>query len=110
MKDVAWIIRVAGELKLSGDRFAVVPLYPFFDRMVTVAEVPELIPLVYCLGGPKDGWVYDASRAEKREPNGEGFTYEYNGEVAMLPDGRLVRLLAPVSRPVVEGEQPEAHR
>lgn len=81
----------------SGAPYAVVPLYPFFGRLVMAGEVDELVPLIYLDGGPKDGWVYDPMLIEKRESDGTGLTYAYEGDVGLLPDGRLVRIFRPAA-------------
>jgi hypothetical protein len=64
----------------------------------SVADVEERVRLAICEGGPKDGWVYDLDRMKPSDPasppmfNAGSVTYEYRGDLARLPDGRIARV------------------
>lgn len=71
--------------------------FEVFGRYMTIGDVHEAVTLILMDGGPKDGWVYDITRAGKEEHRGEPgtFTYEDVVELGKLEDGRIVRIYRP---------------
>lgn len=70
-----------------------------FGRLMNMSEVQETVPLFLLVGGPKDGWVYDARHIERREATDDpnAIQYEDVSELGILDDGRLVRIFAPAA-------------
>lgn len=67
-----------------------------FGRLMTVEQVVEAVPLMLCLDGPREGWVYDydhlvSEPAELAPPGFGTVTYEYRGELLQASDGRFMR-------------------
>jgi hypothetical protein len=61
-------------------------------------DVEERVRLAICEGGAKDGWVYDLDRMKPSDPDNQpmlnvgSVSYEYRGDLAQIPDGRIARV------------------